>query len=288
MQKEHNITIIIPTYTNIKGLTIIINFLKKSGYPIIIIDNHPTKEKKDIALSPSPIVYLPQKKNLGFAKAVNLGVNKSNTDWVLILNDDVIIENIHVIEHLKKIAEKNNWSAVSPVLKNDTNQIENIGYRVLPIGRVELNFEKSPLTPLYQGGKLDFNSQHHGGESNIIDQRYIDGLTAACLLIRKKDFEAVGGFDEGFFAYLEDVDLFLRIKKKGYRFGVDINSDVIHSAHQTSSHMGNFKQRQDLKNWVRIIVKNWDRKMLLRYLPFIILERLRNVSGLVKATIWGK
>lgn len=254
------ITIIIPTYTNFEGFSKLITQLKQFSLPIVVIDNQPNNEKKKLCASDA-IVYLPQKENIGFARAINLGVENAKTEWVLFLNDDVSCPNKKTFEKLVEFAEKHNYTAVSPVLKNNRGNIENLGYRVLPIGRAKLNFDR-----------------------NKIDQKDLDGLTAACLLIRKKDFEKVGMFDERFFAYLEDVDLFLRMKKQGLKFGVDTDLEVLHNKNTTSSKMGNFKEKQDLKNWFLVIWKNWDRKTLLKYLPFIILERLRNLSGYIKAT----
>jgi GT2 family glycosyltransferase len=258
MQLKKKITIIIPTYTNFSGFAKIIHKFASTSFRIIVIDNQPTEEKKKLCNGRN-ISYFPQKTNIGFARAVNLGVKNAKTEWILILNDDVIFQDETLIDKLADFAKKNNYSAVSPILKNSEGIIENLGYRVLPIGRVELNFDKQKF-----------------------DQRFIDGLTAACLLIRKKDFEAVGGFDERFFAYLEDVDLFLRMKKKEYTFGVDTDIEVIHKKLTTSSRMGNFKQRQDLRNWLLVIAKNWDKKILLRYFPSIFIERLRNLSGYIK------
>lgn len=257
-----NLTIIIPTYTNFTGFSNLIKQFSGAPYPIIVIDNQPTEEKRGLCQNPN-ILYLPQDKNIGFAPAINLGVRHAKTDWILILNDDVLVHDNKLIGRLREFAERNNYSAVSPVLKDRSGNIENFGYRVMPIGRVELNFDKE----------------------KVIDQRDIDGLTAACLVIRKKNYEDIGGLDERFFAYLEDVDLFLRMKKKGYTFGVDTNIEVIHGKNATSSKMGDFKQKQDLKNWFLVIRKNWDKKTLLVYLPFIAIERLRNLSGYIKARL---
>jgi GT2 family glycosyltransferase len=265
MQNSQNVTIIIPTYTNFSGFFKLISKLKLGIYPVIVIDNQPDEEKKKIC-GDGKIIYLPQRTNIGFARAINLGIRQAETEWILILNDDVIIQGNKFIDQLVGFAEKNNYSAVSPILKDSRGNIENLGYRVLPIGRVELNFDKQ----------------------NIIDQHSIDGLTAACLMMKKKDFKAVGGLDARFFAYLEDVDLFLRMKKKGYAFGIDTTIEVIHDKNTTSSGMGNFKQRQDLINWFLIIAKNWDKKILLRYFAFIFIERLRNLSGYIKATLKSK
>jgi len=160
-------------------------------------------------------------------------------------------------------AQKNQFDAVSPVLKKPTGEIENYGYKILPIGRIQLiTNHQSPIT-----------------------SHQLDGLTAACLFIKKQVFEKIGGFDESFFAYLEDVDLFLRLKKKGFRFALNPNVFVIHNHLTTSSKMGFFKEKQDFINWIRVIIKNWGLKKIILNLSGIIIERGRNLSGLIKKII---
>lgn len=264
MQKENELAIIIPTYTNTKGLLKLISQLQRLSYHVIIVDNNPTEQKTRLRKQQNTI-YLPQIKNMGFAKAVNIGAKYAKSRWLLILNDDIEFKNIKTIENTLNYAKNNNLIATTPVLKKSNGEVENIGYRVLPIGRIEL-IKDVLHYKLY------------------ISQDKLDGITAACLFIKKKAFADVGGFDVRFFAYLEDVDLCLRLKKRNQRFKVYLKEEVIHNQGSTSMLMGNFKQRQDLKNWILLISKHWDRKTLIYNLPSIMFERLRNISGYLKIT----
>lgn len=260
---KYSITCIIPTLNNAKGLMKLMLFLRNLPFEIIVVDNQPTVEKKRFFKKNNMLLYLPQTRNLGFSASINKGALSAKSDWLAILNDDIDIIDRAVFQRLMRYARKHDLSAVAPLLIKPTGEIENRGYRILPQGKVEL-ITNSP--------SLKINQQ-------------IDGLTAACLLIKKSAFDALGGFDERFFAYLEDVDLFLRLKKRGDKFGICDDISVIHHHMSTSSRMGNFKQKQDFKNWIRLIMKHWDRKTLITYLPLIILERLRNVSGIIKKTL---
>ena len=252
---------IIPTYTNDYGLFKLISQLKKiKDIEIIIVDNKPNDEKRKKLKN---FTYLPQQKNLGFAKAVNLASKKAKGEWLLILNDDIEQVTENLINKILTFAQKNHLDAVCPVLKKKTGEVENYGYKVLPIGRIQLiTNHQSPIT-----------------------SRQLDGLAAACLFIKKQVFEKVGGFDESFFAYLEDVDLFLRLKKNGFRFALNPNVFVIHNHLTTSSKMGFFKEKQDFVNWIRVILKNWGLKKIILNLPGILIERGRNLSGLIKKVI---
>lgn len=261
---DDNLTVIIPTLNNAKGLQYLLSYFKEKSYKVVVVDN--------------------SKKNLGFAGGVNKGAKEAKTEWLLILNDDIEFGRVHkvykvnkvhkdnTIEELIKFAEKNNFDAVSPILRNPDGKVENYGYKVLPIGKVKLFNEFS-----------EFNE--------------LDGMTAACLLVKTEVFKKLGGFDEKFFAYFEDVDFFLRLAKlkikptrfsrrftppQPARFAICPDIEVLHNHMTTTRTMGNFKARQDMINWWRLYFKHPE--MFRLNLGFIV-ERLRNVSGYLKATL---
>lgn len=254
----NDLTVVVPTMNNEKGLKYLVSYFKDKSSRLIVIDNKPTYDKKYLlrmVRSKIKPLYLPQNKNLGFAAAVNLGATYAKTKWLLILNDDIVFKDDKVLSSLIDEAKKRKLDSLSPVLRNPDGKVENYGYRVLPPGKVELVKD--------------------------LEDKKIDGLTAACLLIKTDVFKHLKGFDESFFAYLEDVDFFLRFKKKGYRMGIS-KLEVKHNHMTTSKTMGNFKARQDLINWWRISLKN---KEYFDFNATFFIERLRNLSGFIKATL---
>ena len=287
-----NPTIIIPTLSNKKGLEGLLKYFSGKPYPIIIIDNDP-KIRKNIPRKAEKILYFPQKKNLGFAKAVNLGVKKAKTEWVLILNDDINFEiknaklkikNCNLkfkivkdpIEELLRFAKKYGLDATSPVLINPKGKIENAGYEVLPYGKVRLIKDIKIWNLILENWELK------NGNFKV------DGLTAACLLIKRDVFLKAGGFDERFFAYLEDVDLFLTLKEKGFKFAICPHLVVIHEHMTTGKRLGWRKNWLDFKNWILIILKHPKHFKLslstfqLSNFLTLLIERLRNFWGMVK------
>ena len=237
------LTVIIPTLSNVNGLKYLLNYFRDKPYELIVIDN--------------------KKKNFGFAGGVNKGARNVKTKWMLVLNDDVEFsknKKQDTIQRLMNFAEEKKLDAVTPVLRNPDGGIENLGYNLLPIGKIVLVKEFSI-----------FNFQFSK----------IDGITAACLLIKTSVFKKLEGFDDSFFAYLEDVDFFLRFKKAGYKMGI-ADVEVLHNHMITAKTMGNFKARQDMFNWWRLYFKHPNKFEL--NLAFII-ERLRNFSGFIKASL---
>ncbi|MGB9883587.1 MAG: glycosyltransferase family 2 protein, partial [Microgenomates group bacterium] len=230
---NYKVSVIIPTLDNVEGIKYLVNYFKnKKDYQLIIIDNKP--EVKKLTSSQvnelKNITYLPQKENLGYAKANNLGVKYAKAEWLLLLNDDIEFKyqisnikyqndksklknkNKNQIEELINLAKKNNLDAVAPILINPDGGVENYGYKILDYGKVQLFKELKSL-----------------------QVNELDGLTAACLLVKTEIFRKLGGFDEKFFAYLEDVDFFLRFKKAGYKFALASDIAVFHHHRKTSS-----------------------------------------------------
>jgi GT2 family glycosyltransferase len=111
------------------------------------------------------------------------------------------------------------------------------------------------------------------------------GASAALVVYQKNIIQKIGGFDEDFFAYEEDVDLALRLSKFGYKTLYVPKAICYHLGGGTSNQMGNFRARMDFKNWFFIIIKNYSLKDIFKNLPKITEERLRNLSYLIKTTV---
>lgn len=253
-----DLTVVVPTMTNINGLRYLVNYFKDKECRLIVVDNKPDHDKKNLLRMTRFVtqpLYLPQNRNLGFAAAVNHGVRHVESKWILILNDDIEFKDERAVAELLEEARRINIDALSPILVNPDGRIENYGYRVLPYGKVELILDR--------------------------EDKETDGLTAACLVMKTKVFNDLKGFDESFFAYLEDVDFFLRFKKKGYKMGLS-HYEVKHNHMTTSAKMGNFKARQDMVNWWRL---NFKHKDYFKFDMKFIVERLRNISGYLKASL---
>jgi len=273
---NYSLSVIVPTLTNTKGLEHQLNYLQDKNCQLIIIDNQPNDEKKLLIkefqkIYQKRLIYSPQKKNLGFSASINLGSKQAIGEWFLILNDDVEFKDDQSINRLVTYAKKGGLDAISPVLINSNGEIENLGYKVLPYGKIDII--KNPKSKILNLKQIP-NSQLQILNSNI------DGLTAACLLIKKSVFDSLGGFDESFFAYLEDVEFFLRFKKAGFKMSIAKDIFVLHHHMTTSKTMGSFKAQKDLINWWRLYFKH---RHKFKFNLNFILERLYNLSGLIKS-----
>lgn len=255
--------IIIPTYTNTVGLKHVLDCLIRCemDYPVVIVNNGAHKLSGVLPQKKLTITVIEQGKNTGFAPACNAGVAETkrlfDPEYVAFVNDDISFDT-DWIEDCISAAKRKKWQACAPVLLRPEGTVENVGYQVLPIGRAVLITDPS-------------------------DEREKSGLTAAALVFETEAFVSLGGFDERLFAYLEDVELFLHAKKMGMKWGVEYSVAVVHEGQVTSNRFPVKKAWLDLRNWTYLITKHWGVRAILTYGPQLLLERLRNVAGLLKA-----
>lgn len=279
------LSIIIPTYNGKSLLKENINFLLYSlkdieTYEIIVVDNNSSDGTEKVVSELKNINYLKLEKNYGFTGAVNRGVKQAKGKYVLILNNDCLLKEDTVIEMIEFLETHTQYIATQPIVyKSETHEIENIGYVV--------DLWKAKAEPIRERkGFLDFDrySPVPVFVRNDKGERYLYGLSATCLLIKRDVFVKMGKFDEKFHSYLEDVDLFIRLAKAGHRYYPTLTASCFHVHMATSSKMGSYKEKKDLVNWIRIINKNYPLLFIILHFPALFIERLRNISGLIKKT----
>ncbi len=280
------LSIIIPNLNGEKFLSDCLNSLDKSiklakskaNFEIILVDNASSDHSCQFFTNfctKNKIKFQTIKldKNYGFAGAINRGVTRAKSAWVVLCNNDLKIET-NWFSLIIDCMEKNNDSKLAAitgtVLSYDGTKIESQGLKFFYSGKCDnisngLRFSSSVLTRQ---------------RSNSL----IWGASAALTVYHKGILDKVGGFDEAFFAYQEDVDLSLRLHNLSYKTLYVPKALCYHLGGGTSSKMGNFRHRMYAKNWIYIIIKNYSKTEITKNIFPIIEQRLRNFSGLVKST----
>ena len=183
-----------------------------SNFKIILVDNESDNKKVKNFKYRNEIKIIQNKKNEGFSKANNIGIDyalKNNYDYTILINNDTIVEK-NLIEVLLKTAQAKNFSVVQPlILKYNGKEIWNAG------GRINYFFG-------------NFITRKKVGNSLNSSQELTEWLTGCCCLFKTKIFKEIGKLDESFFAYYEDVDFSLRLKKHGYKIGFTSKTQIYH------------------------------------------------------------
>ncbi len=279
MKKQFDFSFIIPNYNSQDYLNDCLQSILKAckeipqlKVEIILVDNYSTDKSVDIFSKNVPkeiSQVILNNKNFGFAKAVNQGIKISRSNWVIITNNDITIAS-DWLKLISKYIENNQDKKVSTffgtVLNRDGQKIESQGFKFYKSGKIEnINNQKN------YNEKPDTN--------NIIW-----GAPAAIIVYNKEIINKVGLFDEDFFAYLEDVDLALRLNLLSYKTLYVAQATSFHIGGATSNKMSNFRSKMSLRNWIYIIIKNYSILDFIKNFFSIFEERFRNYSYFIKQT----
>jgi GT2 family glycosyltransferase len=179
--------------------------LKNTSFEIIIIDNNSSDESCAYIKNNYPkIILIESKANLGFAKGNNETVKHAKGEYLLLINNDTI-----VLDDLFGVLD---------FLKSD-NEIGVIGINMLDGNKEYLpaagNFP-NPRNMFQLKKLLDKGKEFKTG--NFSKQSYeVDWLGGSFLLLSKKVYQEINGFDEDYFMYVEDVDFCKKIADLGYK-----------------------------------------------------------------------
>ncbi len=202
---------------SIRGLKV-----KDYNLSVIVVDNGSTDGSvnalQGIRLGNAEYRLVTSTQNLGFAAGNNIGIKyalESGADYVMLLNNDTVVDKNLVLELLKVSKSDENVGIVSPKIYFAKGfEFHKDRYKKNQLGKVIW----------YAGGKMDWANVY--GKNRGVDEvnsskfskvEEIDFATGACMFLNALCLKKVGMFDERYFMYLEDVDLSLRIKRKKWK-----------------------------------------------------------------------
>ncbi len=230
------ISIIIPSKDNPEVLKNLLNSIWNltTGviYEVIVIDNGSNEENqikiKQIA-GEFRYIYEPQEFN--FSRICNRGAGLAKGDYVLFLNDDMEVRDGSWLYQMLMYARQNHVGAVGAKLYYPKSRmIQHCGITNLRLGPVH---------------KLQYKEDDRVYYDHINDvNRNVLGVTGACLLMKKKLFDKVGGFDENLKVAFNDVDLCYTLYEEGYH-NVIVNTTYLW--HYESLSRGEDESREKLE-----------------------------------------
>ncbi len=180
---------------------------------LTVVDNASSDGTPDLVRRLHPEVrLLAETRNLGFAAAVNRGTRDSGGDSVLLLNPDAELEPGALREMLGALAADPRRGAVSPRVIRPDGRLDPACRRQFPSPQVAF-WRLTGLSRLWPRSPRfgAYNLTHLP-----IDQPMaVDSGTGACLLIRRPLLDSVGGLDEGYFMYGEDLELCWQLHQRG-------------------------------------------------------------------------
>jgi len=215
----------------------------------LVIDNASTDGSDTLVRERFPQVRVIRNvENAGFARAANRGAAASTGRYLLLLNSDAWLQPGALRALLTLATEQPRCGIVGAQLRNADGsfQASHASFPTLAQEFLMLSgLGRALYGPWYPS---------HGPDAGRA--RRVDYVGGACLLARRAAFDDVGGLDEGFFMYAEEIDLCLRLRQAGWEVWYQPAAQVIHVGHASSRHRRTEREGDLYRSRVRFFRKH--------------------------------
>ena len=282
---------------NYNGLNLIKKFMpsiitNSSNFNIYVIDNNSTDDSVNyIKNNFSNINIINNSSNLGYAGGYNEGIKKIDEDLLVFLNNDATFLDENSLSNLVKVFKENSEIKVAqPKIIDFTNQ-EKFEYSGAAGGFID--FFGYPFCR----GRIFSNVEL---KNNYNTTREVFWASGTCFAVRRSTFIEHNGFDESFFAHMEEIDLCWRIKRKNIDDKIVAvgNSEVYHLGGGSLTYNSSNKYYLNFRNSIIMMIKNIPGKYFFQFLLgrlfldslilifSIITLKFNLLTGIVKAYLF--
>lgn len=241
----------------------------KSSFDVVVVDNGSTDGSQQMLAEKYPDVKLIQNEgNVGLGKASNQGIEATNSRYVLLLNNDTLV-NGPSLDMLVEFLDANSGAgAVAGKLLNPDGSFQS-GYA--PFSTLMEEF----LIATHIGELLWPGYPSHGDSNEI---KATGWLSSACLLVRRSALDRVGLLDESYFIYGDEADLQYRLNKAGWKVYFLPTSTIIHFGGRS---MDRWKRRKMVyRGKMLFYKKNYG------FLSTLLLRVLFFLMSFLKLLVW--
>ncbi|HKO38780.1 MAG TPA: glycosyltransferase family 2 protein [Solirubrobacterales bacterium] len=211
MALGRTVAVVIPSWNSLDLLPRCLASLRAQDVELelLVVDNG-SEDGSPAYLEREGVPHVDLPRNVGFAAAVNLGVRRTGAAAVLVLNADTVLEPGAVAALLEALEADEGLGGVQP--------------RILQLRQGEAaDADEAELYSVGQALTADGRALELGAGERQAPERLrpaeVFGVCGAACLLRRSAFERLGGYDERYFAFYEDVDLNVRGRIAGWRFG---------------------------------------------------------------------
>jgi GT2 family glycosyltransferase len=191
--------------------------------------------------------------NFGYAKGYNLALHKLEADYYVLLNSDVEVTPGWIEPIIKLMEKDHSMGACQPKVMDYGNR------NIFEYAGAAGGFIDKYGYPFCRG--RIFNSLEED-KGQFDDTCEVFWATGACLFVKSSAFKQVGGFDESYFAHMEEIDLCWRLKNFGYKIFIEPSSVIYHIGGGTLNKLSKQKTFLNFRNNLTTLTKNHPAKNL--------------------------
>jgi len=241
----------------------------KSSFDVVVVDNGSTDGSQQMLTEKYPDVMLIQNEgNVGLGKASNQGIEATNGRYVLLLNNDTLVNGPALDVLVEYLDAHPKAGATAGKLLNPDNSFQS-GFA--PFSTLLEEF----LIVTHIGELLWTGYPSHGDSNEIKETGW---MSSACLLVRRAALDQIGLLDESYFIYGDEADLQYRLNKAGWKVVFLPNSSIIHFGGRS---MDRWKRRKMVyRGKMMFYKKNYG------FLSTLLLRLMFFVMSLLKLLVW--
>ena len=290
---KSSVSIVIPHWNNVDVLSECLESISNTNFEnfeTIVVDNASTDNSVASVRSNYPNVKLIENdKNYGYAGGCNIGAEAASGDFLIFLNNDTVQEKDWISNLIKTINSDDKIAAVQPKILNyyDRNVFDYAGGSG---GHMDIY-----CFPFARGRIFSFQENDEGQYNNKEKCFWSSGT---CFMVRRELFQKAGGFDESFFAHMEEIDLCWRLYAMGFEVWVEPDSVVYHKNALTLPMHSHKKYYLNHRNSLLMLLSNYSIKnIFLIGIPRLILEKIaclysilmldwRHFTAILRSLFW--
>ncbi len=192
-------------------------------YEIIVVDNGSADGSAEGVRELFPeVLVIANPDNRGYAKAMNQALAVSAGRYFLLLNSDTLIREQAFERMVAYLDTQADIGALSCKQMIGHGEIARARHRYPTL------YEHVTNASLFKPLGVRHDSGRRDERSDFDRPRDVEWANGACLMVRTQVLDSIGGLDERFFMYFEDVDLCLRIREQGYRISYFPEAEIVH------------------------------------------------------------
>lgn len=208
------------------------SLLAEGVAPIVVVDNASSDDSAEVLRSSGlPASFQPTGRNLGYGGGANVGLRQLETPWVLVCNPDTVIHPGMVKTLVAALEQDGRRGIAGPRIENTDGTLYPSARTFPALGDALGHAFLGMVAPANRWSR----SYKMLGWDHA-DQAEVDWVSGACFVARRQAMDELGGFDEAYFMYSEDVDLCWRAWRKGWKVVYEPGAAVSHVQGASTNH----------------------------------------------------